>query len=168
MNIYLCGFMGCGKSTVGKILAKTLSMEFTDMDIAIEDFYKMTIPEIFKAYGEKGFRERETEICRLLSEKDSLIVACGGGAVLRKENVDIIKKNGTIVFLRVPEDNLIKRLRSDPTPRPVIENKSDEEILAIYRQRLSKYLDASEIIVDCCEKPEENADRIVNSVMRKM
>lgn len=168
MNIYLCGFMGCGKSTVGKILAKKLSMEFIDMDTAIEDFYKMKIPEIFSSYGEEGFRERETEICRILSEKDSLIVACGGGAVLRKENVEIIKKSGTIVFLKVPEENLINRLRNDPTPRPVIQNKSDENILEIYRNRLPKYLEAAEKIVDCCENPEENAERIVSSLKKKL
>lgn len=168
MNIYLCGFMGCGKSTVGKVLAKKLSMEFIDMDTAIEDFYKMTIPEIFSAYGEEGFRERETEICRMLSENDSLIVACGGGAVLRKENVEIIKKSGTIVFLKVPEENLINRLRNDPTPRPVIQNKSDDDILEIYTGRLPKYLEASEKIVDCCENPEENAERILDAVKEKL
>lgn len=168
MNIYLCGFMGCGKSTVGKILAKKLSMEFIDMDTAIEDFYKMTILEIFASYGEEGFRERETEICRMLSEKDSLIVACGGGAVLRKGNVDIIKKGGTIVFLKVPEENLINRLRNDPTPRPVIQNKSDEDILEIYKSRLPKYLEAAEITVNCCESPEENAERILDAVKEKL
>lgn len=169
MNIYLCGFMGCGKSTVGKLLAEKLSMEFIDMDEAIENFCGMTIPEIFSSFGEEGFRERETEICRRLSERDSLIVACGGGAVLRNKNVDIIKnKGGHIVFLRVPEENLIKRLRSDPTPRPVIKDKNDGEILEIYRSRLPKYISAAEIIVDCCENPEENAERIIISIKGKI
>lgn len=160
--------MGCGKSTVGKILAQKLSADFVDMDDAIEKFYHMTIPEIFSAFGEEGFRERETEICRLLSEKDSLIVACGGGAVLRQENVDIIKKGGTLIFLKVPEANLIKRLRKDPTPRPVIQNKSDTEILEIYRQRLPKYLGAAQITVECGENPEENAERIIACLEKKM
>ncbi len=168
MNIYLCGYMGCGKSTVGKILAEKLSADFVDMDDAIEKFYNMTIPEIFSSFGEEGFRERETEICRLLSQRDSLIVACGGGAVLRKENVDIIKKGGKVVFLKVPEENLINRLRKDPTPRPVIQNKSDAEILEIYRQRLPKYLGAAQITVECGENPEENAELIISSLNKKL
>lgn len=160
MNIYLCGFMGCGKSTVGKILAEKLKINFTDADNEIVSLSGMTIPEIFEKQGEEGFRNTETQVFKALSEKSGFVVACGGGAVLKRENCEIMKKSGKIVFLKVPEENLIKRLRNDKNPRPVIKNKTDEEIIALYEGRLPLYLEAADLSVDCCENPSENAERI--------
>lgn len=165
MNIYLCGFMGCGKSTVGKILAEKLNMNFTDADDEIAALAGMTIPEIFEKHGEEGFRNTETQVFKALSEKSGFVAACGGGAALRKENRELMKKSGKTVFLKVPEENLIKRLRRDENPRPVIKNKTDEEIISLYRERLPAYHEAADSAVDCCEDPLENAERIKEALL---
>lgn len=161
MNIFLCGFMGCGKSTIGKIFAEKSGMTFIDMDTYIEEKAGLKIPEIFAKYGEEGFRKIEHEACAELAAKKDSVIACGGGAALFAENAEAMKQGGILVFLDVPPENLIRRLRLSSAPRPVIEGKSDGEILEIYEKRLPLYLRHCTAIIPCGENAERNAEKIL-------
>jgi shikimate kinase len=147
-NIVLCGFMGSGKTTVGKQLAELTGRRFVDMDDYIEQASGMTIKEIFLKYGEDDFRKREREACRLLSLEQNLVIATGGGAMTFPENVEIIKKTGDIIFLDVPLDIILKRLENDGT-RPLLAG-SDKETAAkkLFEKRLPLYRSAADIIID--------------------
>lgn len=98
-NIVLIGMPGTGKSTIGKLLAQLTGKTLQDMDAEIEKEAGMTIPEIFEKEGEAGFRDRESEICRKLGKERNQIIATGGGAILRPENVDALRQNGTMVHI---------------------------------------------------------------------
>ncbi|MGH7908792.1 MAG: shikimate kinase, partial [Thermodesulfobacteriota bacterium] len=112
-NIFLIGFMGAGKTTVGKILAKKLKLTFIDLDEVIEKKLNLTIQEIFSRYGEDFFRNAETKALRSIADKDRHVVAAGGGVVLRKENWQIMKANGFTVYLRAPAEVLWSRVKNN-------------------------------------------------------
>lgn len=105
-NIVLIGMPGCGKTTIGKILSKKTGKRFVDMDDAIVQKAEMPIPQIFQRFGEKGFRDLETETALGLGKERSTIIATGGGAILRPENVDALRQNGLMVHIDRPVDSL--------------------------------------------------------------
>lgn len=138
-NIYLCGFMGCGKSTVGRALAAKLGAEFLDMDDRIAARAGMSVPEIFEKHGEAEFRRLETETARELSEKSGLVVGTGGGAAIRAENRALFKKSGVLVFVDVPPEVILRRLSGDAS-RPLLNTPDREKTLrALYDERLPVY-----------------------------
>lgn len=112
-NIVLCGFMGCGKTTVGKQLAKITNMEYIDLDQYIEQQQSTTISNIFAQHGEEYFRDLEHNAAKELSQKQGCIIAAGGGTLLYKRNVQALKQNGTVVLLNVPLNTIKHRLRYD-------------------------------------------------------
>ena len=124
-NIVLIGFMGCGKSTVGKLLAAKTGYTLVDADSYIEQKENMTINEIFATKGEDYFRSIETEVVKELSQKEGLIVATGGGMVLKKENADYLRSTGFCVWLKVSPETVLERLRNDTT-RPLLQ-RADKE-----------------------------------------
>lgn len=147
-NIILCGFMGCGKTSIGRKLAQKCGREFIDMDKYIEDKTGMTVTEIFAEKGESGFREIETEACRELSEKDNLIIAAGGGTLTFTKNVDILKKGGKIVFIDVSYENLCERLKHD-THRPLLQVENRNEVIKeLLKKRLPLYRAAASVYVN--------------------
>ncbi len=146
MTIYLCGFMGCGKSTVGTRLAKQLNVPFVDMDTYIEERAGMTIPEIFEQYGEPYFRDLETQAIRELACRDG-IIACGGGAMLREENANIAAAHGSVVYLDVPFHTCYVRIAN--TDRPIVRRSTREELQKLYDTRDLIYRKHSTHIVEC-------------------
>ena len=124
-NIVLIGFMGCGKSTVGKLLAAKTGYTLVDADSYIEQKENMTIVEIFATKGEEYFRGIETEVAKELSQKEGLIIATGGGMVLKKENADYLKSTGFCVWLKVSPETVLERLKNDTT-RPLLQ-RADKE-----------------------------------------
>ncbi len=147
-NIILCGFMGCGKSSIGRKLAYKTGHEFVDTDRYIEEKTGMTISEIFAEKGESGFREIETEVCRELSEKDDLIIAAGGGTLTIPENVEILKKGGKIIFIDVSYENLCERLKHD-TRRPLLQVENRNEVIKeLLEKRLPLYRSAASVYVN--------------------
>jgi shikimate kinase len=148
MIISLTGFMGCGKSTIGRILSKRAGLEFVDMDLYIQDKAGMTVSEIFEKYGEERFREMETEACRELAERENLVIAAGGGTLAFQRNIDILKSSGKIIFIDVSYENLCIRLRRD-TRRPLlqVENR-DERIKELLEKRLPIYRGAASVIMN--------------------
>ncbi|XVF15071.1 hypothetical protein REPUB_Repub09cG0117700 [Reevesia pubescens] len=121
-SIYLVGLMGSGKTTVGKVLSRVLSYSFYDSDALIEqEVNGMSVAEIFKLHGESFFRNKETEILRMLSSKKRLVVSTGGGAVVQDENWDYMQKIGIIVWLDVPLEALAQRIAAVGThSRPLL------------------------------------------------
>ena len=165
MNIILCGMMGCGKSTVGVCLAERLGRAFCDTDALIVDRHGR-IADIFEKQGEAYFRQLETETVKELVQKDDLVIATGGGLVLKQENVDLLKRSGKIVFLRARVETLVQRLQAD-TQRPLLQNAVS------LRGRLEKLLDerapiyerAADFTLDVDGKsPEEISDEIMKRI----
>jgi len=123
-NISLIGFMGSGKTTVGKILADRLNFLFIDLDKVIEIAEDKTVSEIFKSGGEKYFRDVESEVIKKIYINENCVFACGGGIVEREENMDFIKQNSLIVYLYISPQQAFKRLK-DVEDRPLLGNSSN-------------------------------------------
>lgn len=148
-NIILIGFMGCGKSTVGKKLANAFSYEFMDTDAVIEETYGKTISKMFEEDGEEYFRNAETELLRRLSkEAEGIVLATGGGMPMREENVEYLHKIGTVVFLEAKIKTILERLKND-TGRPLADGEDREKRLRpLYEKRLPVYRAAADLCLD--------------------
>ena len=117
MTVFLCGFMGCGKSTTGRMAARKLGLGYGDTDELIVKKEKMTIPEIFELKGEAYFRSVEAETVKSLCGK-KMIVSCGGGAMLNPETAAAAREKGIVIYLEVPFDVCYNRIKNDPN-RPI-------------------------------------------------
>lgn len=160
-NIVLCGFMGSGKTTVGKKLAALLNMKFVDLDIWIEQHEKLTVSEIFEKKGENYFRTLEAEAAKTLGEQSGLVIACGGGTVLKEENVLSLKKNGIIIYLSVTADVVKKRLESDTT-RPLLSKDKSNTIDSLLNSRKPIYEAAADFTVNAGISKENTINDILN------
>ena len=144
-TIYLCGFMGCGKSTVGRILAKRLKCSFIDLDDYIEKQEGMSIPEIFGKKGEAYFRQLETDALRELSGIGG-VVATGGGTLLSEENGSLAKEIGFVAFIDTEFYTCYNRIKDDPH-RPIAASSTKEQLRERYDQRKPLYCAHSHIAV---------------------
>ena len=165
MNIILCGMMGCGKSTIGLCLAEKMNSAHVDTDCLIVEKHGR-IADVFEKYGEKYFRDLETETVKELVQKDKLVISTGGGLVLKQENVELLKSSGKIIFLRANVETLCKRLQAD-TERPLLQNaKSLQERLEnLLKDRAPTYEKVADLTLDVDEKtPEEIADEIIKRI----
>lgn len=162
MNVILCGMMGCGKSTVGESLAERLGRAYCDTDALIVERHGR-IADIFEKHGEAYFRHLETETVRELVQRDDLVIATGGGLVLKQENVTLLKGSGKVVFLRAKVETLVKLLQAD-RERPLLQNANSlrERLENLLKDRAPIYEEAADFIVDVDEKtPEEIAGEII-------
>ncbi len=158
-NIILIGFMGCGKTTAGKIIAEKSGYTFVDTDEYIEKKYNMKISEIFEKYGEGKFREMETLALCEVCGKDNCIISTGGGIVERfTENAEIMKKSGTVFFINPPFEIIKQRLSGD-TSRPLLA-EGFEKAQKLYKSRLPKYKDAADVVVEK-ETSQETAEECI-------
>jgi shikimate kinase len=161
-NIYLIGFMGTGKTTVGKILAKELEKRFIEMDDLIEKQEGKKISEIFEIKGEPYFRKLESEVLQGLAGKTDLVVSCGGGAVCSNKNIDLVKRTGKVFCLSASATKIYERTRNE-VHRPLLEVaeplKQIEELLA---KRLPYYQQADYVIDTEGINPEKVAERIID------
>lgn len=166
-NMYLCGFMGCGKSTVGEQLARQLNRRFIDLDTYIESQAGMTVSAIFECFGEADFRKREQNACRELAGQDELILALGGGTATYAENVRILSQNGIIVYLRVSPQTVLARLQGDAT-RPLLQTEDKEEAInRLFAAREKLYEEAATVTVDAEQSPQQVAAAIIAACDRK-
>lgn len=144
-KIYLVGFMGCGKSAIGRRLSYYLKMPYYDMDHEIVRQQGMTIPELFEKYGEAHFREIETEFLRTFRD-EVCIIATGGGVAMREENRKIMRRTGLVFFLDALFDDIYMRIRNDKN-RPIVQTSTEQELRELYLYRRKFYRQAGHIQV---------------------
>ena len=138
MRIYLIGYMGCGKSTLGRRFAEHLNVQFVDMDHYIEERNHKTIPQIFEEEGEAEFRNKERKALEELSEFTDIIIATGGGAPCFFDNINLMNQTGKTIYLNIDPAILADRLLKSKTERPLIKGKSREELVAFIGETLKK------------------------------
>jgi shikimate kinase len=149
-NIYLVGFMGTGKSSVGLHIAREIKGDFVDLDKLIEEKENKTIPEIFKEKGEPYFRGLEKKFLKDVANKKDQIIACGGGIVLDPDNIKLMKNNGTMVCLSASADVILERTRKS-NHRPLLNVPDPQEaIRALLADRQKLYSEA-DITIDTSE-----------------
>jgi shikimate kinase len=166
-NIVLTGFMGSGKTAVGRELSRILDMKLIDVDTEIEKSEKITINEIFKQFGEPRFREIETDMIRKLSESKNTIISTGGGAVLKQENMDILRKSGVIVCLTASPETIFKRTSTN-NDRPLLQVENPlERINELLNFRKPFYQKADVMINTEGKNPLQIADEIIEKVKFK-
>lgn len=159
--IVLCGFMGCGKTTVGKIIAKRTTLEFIDMDNYIEQKEGMKIKDIFARHGEHYFRELEHKACHELAARTNCVISSGGGAMTFERNVRAMEKEAIIVLLSVPLEEIRRRLRND-TKRPLLQRPDkDEAMKELYEKRLPYYHAAARFVIHPGKTPAATAEKII-------
>lgn len=146
-NIMLIGFMGAGKTTVSRALSKMTGKKELDMDAYIVKKEGMSIADMFEKYGEEYFRKKETESLIEIMEMEGLIVSCGGGVVVKDENVEHMKKDGVIVLLTATPETTLSRVK-DSTDRPILNgNMNIEFITNLMNKRKDRYLSVADVIV---------------------
>ncbi|MDR2910971.1 MAG: shikimate kinase [Bacteroidales bacterium] len=138
MRIYLIGYMGCGKSTLGRRLSQYASLKFIDMDHYIEERNHKTIPQIFAEEGEVEFRKKEQKALAELSEFTNVIIATGGGAPCFFNNMELMNKTGKTIYMNIKPEILAGRLLKSKTERPLIKGKSQNELVAFINETLKK------------------------------
>ncbi|MEC8298977.1 MAG: shikimate kinase AroK [Pseudomonadota bacterium] len=155
-RLFIVGPMGVGKTTVGKLLASELGLRFLDSDREIERRTGTNISWIFDVEGEKGFRDREEQVLEDLTNETNVLIATGGGAVLRERNRENLKIRGLVIYLNADLTLLVKRTK-DETKRPLLKGKSAKKVLEkILRERGSLYKEVSDLEVKVTEKSIKN------------
>ena len=158
INIVLIGMPGCGKTTIGKELAKLTGKTFIDTDQEIEKSEFSSIPELFRTFGEKYFRDVESRIAEKTGKKSGCIVATGGGIILRKENMDAFSQNGIIVYI----DRNVENLATDGRPL----SKDFAALREMRKKRMPLYLKYSDIQMESSGNPADTAENICSAVNR--
>ena len=163
-RVYLIGYMGCGKTTIGKRLAKSLGWDVIDMDSRIENRYRKTIPDIFASEGEESFRKKERFILEELSALENVVVSTGGGAPCFFDNIDVMNSSGLCVYIRMTPEALAARLKNAKANRPLLKDKTEEELTGFIKEQLEKrrafYEQARYVIDNDNGTPEEAAAKI--------
>lgn len=136
IRIILIGYMGAGKTTVGKVLAQTLNLAFYDLDWYIEERYRRTVPQLFAERGEAGFREIEQKILHEVAEFENVVISSGGGTPCFFDNMDYMNRQAQTVYLKASPDVLFQHLKIGKTERPLLKNKTDEELKQYIRESL--------------------------------
>ena len=157
-NIVLCGFMGCGKSSVGRLVAELSGRTFIDTDELTEKNENMTVSQIFEKRGEAGFRDAEHIACKAVAEGTNAVVSTGGGALTFERNVKLFSKD-TVIYLDVPFGEICRRIGNDGT-RPLFKdiNKAKD----LFNKRIPLYRKAAHLTVDGVGSAEEVAKRILS------
>jgi shikimate kinase len=137
-RVFLIGYMGSGKTTVGKKLAKSLSLSFIDLDDFIQNKYRKTISELFAEIGEEEFRKVESRALREVSEIEDVVISTGGGAPCFFNNMKIMNNAGITLYIEVEPEELAARLLASKAVRPLIVGKSKDELIPFIRKHLSK------------------------------
>ena len=162
-NIVLIGMPACGKSTIGYWLSKKIGYPLLDTDKYLEEKENRIISDIFSNEGEEYFRNLETKYLKELSEKEGLIISTGGGAVKKKENIDILKKNGIVIFLNREINDISKENHKH---RPVLQDINN--IQKLYDERIDLYKKYSDIIIKNNDDMSIIVDRIITALRGKL
>lgn len=164
-NIFLIGLMGAGKTTVGRSLARKLNKRFIDSDHEIEARTGVSIPLIFEIEGEASFRQRESEVIRDLTAQTDIVLATGGGAILKAENREYLKTRGTVIYLRASIHSILQRTSHDKN-RPLLQTADPRQRLEqLAREREPYYLEIADIVV---ETGRPNVQSLVQTIVTQL
>lgn len=164
-NIYFIGFMGTGKSTISKKLSAAIGYQEIDTDYKIAEKENMRISEIFEKYGEAYFRNLETEFLKEMQKKEGCIISCGGGMVLRRENVELMKENGVIVLLTATPETVLKRVENGKE-RPILNGHMNVEYIEELMEKRRVYYEAAGEIIIATDGKETG--EIVEELQKKL
>lgn len=164
MKIILIGFMGVGKTSVGKQLARKLNFNFIDTDYEIERLTNKSIPDLFEQYRENYFRKLENSILEKFVKNEDIVMATGGGIITTKENYNILKNEEKVIFLDGSVETIINHVQNERNQRPLLKesenlSKKIEELLSI---RYEKYIEVSDILIDINGK---NIDEVISQIL---
>lgn len=164
--LFLIGFMGVGKTTIGKQLALHHKLNFIDIDNKIEESTNKSITSIFKQKGEDYYRDLETEALKIITKKS--VISCGGGLPLYNNNMELIKQYGTSIYLKASEEEIFSRLHKKTKERPLIQNKSDKQLKIYIKDTLikrEKFYSQADYIIDTNNLSEEQVLRKINTLI---
>ena len=165
-NVFLVGPMGVGKTTIGRVLADHLGLEFFDSDREIEASTGADIPWIFDVEGESGFRVRETRMIEQLTQKKNIVLATGGGAVMSAENREWLMARGVVVYLRAPISQQVERTSRDKT-RPLLQTPDPEQrIRELMKIREPLYQEVADIVVDTYRRNPKTVSQDIYSQLK--
>ena len=167
-RVFLVGPMGAGKTTLGRQLARAMNVEFVDSDHEIERRTGADIPWIFDIEGEEGFRRRETEVIDELTQNDELVLATGGGAVLKLENRQFLRERGIVVYLHASVEKLFQRTAKDRN-RPLLQTDNPKEKLKnLMDEREPLYRDVADIVINTgAHSLRYTVDQILNEIKKR-
>lgn len=170
---FLIGYMGAGKTTLGKILAKSKGLEFIDLDHFIENRYQKSISDIFKEKGEEGFRKIESDLLKEIATFENVVISTGGGAPCFYDNIEYMNRVGHTIYLKASPDSLMRRIiLSNKDKRPLLKDKSDTELLNFITETLNKrekFYNQAHIIFDVesfCSV--EETERFINDLIKQI
>lgn len=163
-HLYLIGFMGAGKTVVGRHVADRLGMPFVDLDASVEEREGADVRELFARRGEDGFRRAESEALRALQDAPSSVVACGGGVVVRDENRATLCSTGTVVLLEVSAREALARI-GDADGRPLLAREGAELAETLLAARSTLYRSAADIVIDTAGRTPSDVARLVTEAV---
>lgn len=162
--IFLIGYMGCGKSTMGRAVSELTGIPFIDLDNYIERRFHLTVKAIFAERGEEGFRDVERRMLQEVADFEDVIVACGGGTPCFFDNMEYMNSHGTTVFLNTPIPRLHSRLMRGRHKRPLIANKNDEELMEFIQKALAdRWEHYTKAQIEFSSERLENREEIENT-----
>ena len=167
MLLFLLGFMGSGKTTIGKKLANTLHYAFIDLDAAFEQRHSISISDYFQRYGEAQFRNEEQQLLHTTLHLQDTIISLGGGTPCHFDNLQQIKQAGFTIYLKLSPTSLVQRLANSPTPRPLVAGKSLPELQAYVETTLQQrepYYQQADLIV----KGELGRKQIIQTIINHL
>ena len=164
-NIVLIGFMGCGKTTIGQLLAARLNYAFVDTDVLVARHAAMDIPLIFQKHGERFFREIEAQMVKHVCDMTKTVVATGGGVVLKSENMDALMTNGFVVYLKASADIIYENTRNDESRPLLLVDNPLEKIRALLLEREPLYRSNCHVVINVAAlTPAEIIEKILNAM----
>ena len=164
MKIFLIGFMGSGKTTLGRKLATRMGYEFIDLDHKLEQQVELSIAEYFQIFGEDAFRQLESEVLKKTLYPDNAIVSTGGGLPCYFDNMDWMKENGKSVYIKLSPKTLADRLETGKEERPLLQDKHDDALVEFIEQKLNereKFYSQASIIVDGLSLTAEKLEQVL-------
>ncbi|MFZ3013432.1 MAG: shikimate kinase [Nitrospira sp.] len=166
MNVVLIGYRGTGKSTVGKLVAERLGRVLVSTDAELVKSAVQNIPEIVEQHGWEYFRDLETKICQDLAGRDGVVIDTGGGAILRSQNVEGLKRTGKLFWLTAPVETIARRIGAD-TQRPSLTGTKSflDEIQDVLRERTPKYQAAADYII---ETDGKSATQVADEILARL
>jgi len=167
-NIFLIGLMGSGKTTIGRILSKSLNKDFYDSDHVVEEKTGVKVPLIFEYEGEVGFRKREESVLKELICHKNIVLATGGGVILSKNNCKLLSDNGHVIYLKSNCEDLVARMTGDQS-RPLLQEGDLKETLeTLFKLRDPMYSSISDYIIETSDKRAKEISSEIESFIKKL